>query len=450
MARDVYMTDYYRKDNRALLPVRWMAPESLMDGIFTTMSDIWSYGVVLWEMVTLAEQPYQGLGNEEVLRYVTEGRTMNAPIGCPVDLYDLMLKCWAFSPKKRPTFMFLIECLAPHLNEKFQQVSFFFQEMAKEEAEAEAEMAATARSSPSDAEGDRYGGGDNQAENYLNCDSSSLRARKSKAENSSASGSFKSRNVSSEDEDCAYLESDPARISPTPSTPSTSSRKAQKAESSRHSQSYIKPVITSDLSESDNDFENETFDQGAVVQRDAQYMLSPKDARSSSERLKLLPESSGSQKPKVGSLVLPSPLTGNLDKDEYTIMSPPASSSRSQFSPSYLFPTSSLQSPVWQGKPTLNAEDPKYKGNSPLPKNGGIREAIWPNTLPTLASPGQEGKLTGKLAVSPMESIKSVSMSSPTSEGSKDSNSSAGSSHRFHPATANGNGPFHHQQTAFC
>lgn len=70
MARDIYETDYYRKESKGLLPVRWMAPESLADGVFTSDSDVWSYGIVLWEMSTLAEQPYQGLSNEEVLQFV--------------------------------------------------------------------------------------------------------------------------------------------------------------------------------------------------------------------------------------------------------------------------------------------------------------------------------------------------------------------------------------------
>lgn len=60
MARDIYETDYYKKESRGLLPVRWMAPESLGDGVFTSNSDAWSYGIVLWEITTLAEQPYQG------------------------------------------------------------------------------------------------------------------------------------------------------------------------------------------------------------------------------------------------------------------------------------------------------------------------------------------------------------------------------------------------------
>ena len=61
MTRDIYETDYYRKGGKGLLPVRWMAPESLRDGVFTSQCDVWSYGVVLWEMATLASQPYQVL-----------------------------------------------------------------------------------------------------------------------------------------------------------------------------------------------------------------------------------------------------------------------------------------------------------------------------------------------------------------------------------------------------
>lgn len=66
MTRDIYERDYYRKGSKGMLPVRWMAPESLKDGLFSSFSDVWSYGVVLWEMVTFASQPYQGLSNDQV------------------------------------------------------------------------------------------------------------------------------------------------------------------------------------------------------------------------------------------------------------------------------------------------------------------------------------------------------------------------------------------------
>ncbi|OQR70287.1 BDNF/NT-3 growth factors receptor-like [Tropilaelaps mercedesae] len=65
MSRDVYTCDYYKIGGSRMLPVRWMAPESIMYGKFTLESDIWSYGVVLWETFTFGKQPYYGHSNEE-------------------------------------------------------------------------------------------------------------------------------------------------------------------------------------------------------------------------------------------------------------------------------------------------------------------------------------------------------------------------------------------------
>ncbi|XP_026277829.2 insulin-like receptor isoform X2 [Frankliniella occidentalis] len=134
MTRDIYETEYYRKGSRGLMPVRWMAPESLKDGVFTSASDVWSYGVVLWEMATLASQPYQGLGNEEVLRYVKEGGVMEAPENCPTQLYDLMRKCWQFRQLNRPSFFNLVEMLLPYAETvpSFSARSFYHSQEAME------------------------------------------------------------------------------------------------------------------------------------------------------------------------------------------------------------------------------------------------------------------------------------------------------------------------------
>ena len=129
MTRDIYETDYYRKGGKGLLPVRWMAPESLKDGVFTSQSDVWSYGVVLWEIVTLAQQPYQGLSNEQVLKFVTHGGTQEKPEKCPEHLFTIMSLCWNWNPKGRPTFTELIEMLYPEVEkdaaEAFQKVSHY-------------------------------------------------------------------------------------------------------------------------------------------------------------------------------------------------------------------------------------------------------------------------------------------------------------------------------------
>lgn len=125
MTRDIYETDYYRKGSKGLLPVRWMAPESLKDGVFTSSSDVWSYGVVLWEMATLASQPYQGLSNDQVLRYVIDGGVMERPENCPDKLYTLMRYCWQHKPTSRPTFIKLCSLMLDDASPSFAQVSFY-------------------------------------------------------------------------------------------------------------------------------------------------------------------------------------------------------------------------------------------------------------------------------------------------------------------------------------
>eukprot|EP00062_Callorhinchus_milii_P014320 gi/632963423/ref/XP_007897871.1/ PREDICTED: proto-oncogene tyrosine-protein kinase ROS [Callorhinchus milii] len=107
LARDVYKNDYYRKRGEGLLPVRWMAPESLIDGVFTNYSDVWSFGVLLWEIATLGQQPYQTYSNLEVLHFVRSGGRLETPSNCPDDVYSLMLKCWHREPKKRPSFRYI-------------------------------------------------------------------------------------------------------------------------------------------------------------------------------------------------------------------------------------------------------------------------------------------------------------------------------------------------------
>ncbi|XP_018552989.1 insulin-like growth factor 1b receptor isoform X2 [Lates calcarifer] len=126
MTRDIYETDYYRKGGKGLLPVRWMSPESLKDGVFTTNSDVWSFGVVLWEIATLAEQPYQGLSNEQVLRFVMEGGLLEKPQNCPDMLFELMRMCWQYNPKMRPSFVEIISSIKDELDPSFKEVSFFY------------------------------------------------------------------------------------------------------------------------------------------------------------------------------------------------------------------------------------------------------------------------------------------------------------------------------------
>ncbi|XP_014219351.1 proto-oncogene tyrosine-protein kinase ROS [Copidosoma floridanum] len=108
LARDIYKNDYYRKEGEGLLPVRWMAPESLVDGVFTSQSDVWAFGVLMWEITSLGQQPYQARTNIEVLHHVRAGGRLPKPLNCPIRLHQLMLKCWS-SVDARPSFKDCLE-----------------------------------------------------------------------------------------------------------------------------------------------------------------------------------------------------------------------------------------------------------------------------------------------------------------------------------------------------
>lgn len=103
MSRDIYSNDYYRLTKKAALPVRWLPPESLVYGKFTSHSDVWSYGVVLWEIFSYGITPWFQYSNMEVLQQVTAGAVMQQPEMCTDELYELMLSCWKKNPIERPS-----------------------------------------------------------------------------------------------------------------------------------------------------------------------------------------------------------------------------------------------------------------------------------------------------------------------------------------------------------
>uniref|UniRef100_A0A669CV03 Tyrosine-protein kinase receptor n=1 Tax=Oreochromis niloticus TaxID=8128 RepID=A0A669CV03_ORENI len=101
MSRDIYSTDYYRVGGHTMLPIRWMPPESIMYRKFTTESDVWSFGVILWEIFTYGKQPWFQLANNEVIECITQGRVLERPRLCPKEIYDIMLGCWQREPQQR-------------------------------------------------------------------------------------------------------------------------------------------------------------------------------------------------------------------------------------------------------------------------------------------------------------------------------------------------------------
>ncbi|KAM9216225.1 proto-oncogene tyrosine-protein kinase receptor Ret isoform 6-T6 [Dugong dugon] len=104
LSRDVYEEDSYVKRSKGRIPVKWMAIESLFDHIYTTQSDVWSFGVLLWEIVTLGGNPYPGIPPERLFNLLKTGYRMERPDNCSEEMYSLMLQCWKQEPDKRPVF----------------------------------------------------------------------------------------------------------------------------------------------------------------------------------------------------------------------------------------------------------------------------------------------------------------------------------------------------------
>ncbi|XP_074644515.1 fibroblast growth factor receptor 3-like [Tubulanus polymorphus] len=109
LAREVYENGYYFKVTKGRLPFKWMSPESLLSGQYTTKSDVWSFGVLLWEIATLGGSPYPGIPVEQIFEMLKSGYRMSRPDYCDEEIYTIMLQCWRAEPADRPNFGELVE-----------------------------------------------------------------------------------------------------------------------------------------------------------------------------------------------------------------------------------------------------------------------------------------------------------------------------------------------------
>ncbi|KAK9541715.1 hypothetical protein VZT92_001737 [Zoarces viviparus] len=111
LSKKIYSGDYYRQGRIAKMPVKWIAVESLADRVFTVKSDVWAFGVTMWEIATRGMTPYPGIQNHEIYDYLLEGQRLKQPGDCLDELYEIMYSCWRADPLDRPVFTQLREML---------------------------------------------------------------------------------------------------------------------------------------------------------------------------------------------------------------------------------------------------------------------------------------------------------------------------------------------------
>ncbi|XP_045188886.1 fibroblast growth factor receptor 2-like isoform X2 [Mercenaria mercenaria] len=109
LTRNLSEVDYYKKSGDGRLPVKWMAPEALFDRRYTTKSDVWAYGVLLWEIFTLGGNPYPSVPVEDLFDLLRNGHRMEKPPYASTEMYQIMLNCWNQSPGLRPMFTNLVQ-----------------------------------------------------------------------------------------------------------------------------------------------------------------------------------------------------------------------------------------------------------------------------------------------------------------------------------------------------
>ncbi|VDK43539.1 unnamed protein product [Anisakis simplex] len=102
--KSCYEKDYYKTVHRSWIPVRWLSKEVIQQGRYTEASDVWAFGVTLWEIYSYGKQPYEGYSNSEVIELISMRSLLECPQNCPTNIYSMMIECWHEHAERRPTF----------------------------------------------------------------------------------------------------------------------------------------------------------------------------------------------------------------------------------------------------------------------------------------------------------------------------------------------------------
>lgn len=115
MGQSLYGKNYYRVDRQGYVPVKWMSPEALLNGIFSQYSDVWAFGVLMWEVFTFGQEPYPGKSCDEVVLLLQGQNAKSVSVSlaqprlCPGSVYSIMRHCWSMQKERRPSFRSLVD-----------------------------------------------------------------------------------------------------------------------------------------------------------------------------------------------------------------------------------------------------------------------------------------------------------------------------------------------------
>ncbi|KAJ7395133.1 Mast/stem cell growth factor receptor Kit [Pitangus sulphuratus] len=137
LARDIRNDSNYVVKGNARLPVKWMAPESIFNCVYTFESDVWSYGILLWELFSLGSSPYPGIPvDSKFYKMIKEGYRMFSPECAPPEMYDIMKSCWDADPLQRPTFKQIVQMIEQQLSDNAPRVYANFSTPASSQGNA--------------------------------------------------------------------------------------------------------------------------------------------------------------------------------------------------------------------------------------------------------------------------------------------------------------------------
>ncbi|KAK2849203.1 hypothetical protein Q5P01_009037 [Channa striata] len=138
LARDIMNDSSYVVKGNARLPVKWMAPESIFECVYTVQSDVWSYGILLWEIFSLGKSPYPSMAvDSRFYKMVKRGYQMPQPDYAPPEIYTIMKMCWNLEPTERPTFSKISQMIERLLGEQPEQEQLIYQNMQQQVTEGE-------------------------------------------------------------------------------------------------------------------------------------------------------------------------------------------------------------------------------------------------------------------------------------------------------------------------